>query len=247
MPSHGDGLQSTYLGPTCPKLLHLPDVVWIFAITLPTGSTGTGAVTVSFAFAEADPPSPAAVAVYVVAVAGLTAWVPPLDDRVYLLPSVPLTVTWVEFVAVTVNVDELPAVMEAGLAAMLTVGAGVAAGPDAGGAVTVRIAFAEADPPSPVAVAVYVVAVAGLTEWVPPFDDRLYLLPSPPITVTWVEFVAVTVNVDELPGVMEAGLAVMLTAGAGAVAGGVVPESIEVEDGGVSLELVLAPPPQPTR
>ncbi len=206
----------------------------MFAITVPTGSTGSGAVTVRIALAEEEPPVPDAVAVYVVEAVGLTDCVPPLDDRVYLLPSVPVIVTWVEFAAVTVNVDDPPAVMEAGLALMLTVGAGVAAGPDAGGAVTVTIAFAEADPPSPVAVAVYVVGFAGLTEWVPPLDDRVYLLPSPPMTVTWVEFVAVTVNVDELPAGMEAGLAVMLTAGAGVIAGGGVPELLEVEDGGVS-------------
>ena len=43
-----------------------------------------------------------------------------------MLPSVPVTVTWVALAAVTVKVDELPAVMELGLAAMLTAGAGTA-------------------------------------------------------------------------------------------------------------------------
>ena len=41
----------------------------------------------------------------------------------YALPSVPLTVTWVAFVAFTVSVEEPPALMEVGLAMMLTVGA----------------------------------------------------------------------------------------------------------------------------
>jgi hypothetical protein len=63
-----------------------------------------------------------------------------------VLPSVPVTVTWVALVAVTVNVDEFPEVIEVGLAVMLTVGA--AAG------VTVTVAPAEAFPPAPVAVAV---------------------------------------------------------------------------------------------
>jgi hypothetical protein len=41
---------------------------------------------------------------------------------VYVLPSDPVTVTEVAFVADTVNVDELPAVIVAGLEVMLTVG-----------------------------------------------------------------------------------------------------------------------------
>jgi hypothetical protein len=64
---------------------------------------------------------------------------------VYELPSVPTTVTPVALVAVTVSVEELPALMDVGLAAMLTVGAGV---------VTVTDAVAELVPPVPVAVAV---------------------------------------------------------------------------------------------
>jgi hypothetical protein len=39
-----------------------------------------------------------------------------------LLPSDPLTVTLVAFAAVTVNVEEPPAAIDAGLAVMLTVG-----------------------------------------------------------------------------------------------------------------------------
>jgi hypothetical protein len=40
-----------------------------------------------------------------------------------VLPSLPVTVTWVAFAAVTVKVDEPPGAIEAGLAAMATVGA----------------------------------------------------------------------------------------------------------------------------
>jgi hypothetical protein len=43
---------------------------------------------------------------------------------VYELPSLPVTVTEVAFVAATVNLDELPTMTEVGFAAMLTAGAG---------------------------------------------------------------------------------------------------------------------------
>ena len=62
-----------------------------------------------------------------------------------MLPSVPLTVTLLAFVATTVNVDDPPLLMEAGLAAIEI----VAAAED-----TVIVAAAEALPPAPVAVAV---------------------------------------------------------------------------------------------
>jgi hypothetical protein len=42
----------------------------------------------------------------------------------------------------------------------------------------------------------------------------LYVLPSEPLTVTPVAFVAVTVSVDELPDAMDVGFAVTLTVGA---------------------------------
>jgi hypothetical protein len=63
------------------------------------------------------------------------------------VPSLPLTVTVVAFVAATVSVEEPPAAMEAGLALMVTVGAAAA--------VTETVAVAVADfAPSFVAVAV---------------------------------------------------------------------------------------------
>jgi len=79
-------------------------------------------------------------------VVGLTSCVPPLDCSVYELPSVPVTVTCVAFVAVTVKVDELPEVIEMGLEAIVTVGAGFCA--------TVTVAGDATVPPAPVAVAV---------------------------------------------------------------------------------------------
>ena len=62
----------------------------------------------------------------------------------------PVTVTVVALVEVTVRVDELPAVIEAGFAWIATVGAGAGAPC----AVTVNVATAVALPPLPVAVAV---------------------------------------------------------------------------------------------
>ena len=77
---------------------------------------------------------------------GLTACVPPFGCRAYVLPSVPVTVTWVALLAVTVNVEDPPAATDAGLATMVTVGA-IAA-------LTVRVAVAVAVAPPPVAIAV---------------------------------------------------------------------------------------------
>jgi hypothetical protein len=64
----------------------------------------------------------------------------------YVVPSDPLIVTWVAFVAVTVRIDELPEATDTGFAAICTVGAGLAD--------TVTVAEAVAVPPSPLAVAV---------------------------------------------------------------------------------------------
>ena len=69
------------------------------------------------------------------------------------------------------------------------------------------VAVAVALPPLPLAVAVYVVVDAGLTACVPPGALRLYVLPSDPLTVTWVAFVAAIVRVDELPAAMDTGFA----------------------------------------
>ena len=79
-------------------------------------------------------------------VAGLTACVPPLGSNVYALPSLPATVTRVAFMAVTVNVDAPPELIEAGLAEIVTVGGGFG--------VTVTAVLADIFPPAPVASAV---------------------------------------------------------------------------------------------
>jgi hypothetical protein len=42
---------------------------------------------------------------------------------VYFVPSLPVTVTWVAFVADTVKVDALPMLIEVGLTTIATVGA----------------------------------------------------------------------------------------------------------------------------
>jgi hypothetical protein len=72
--------------------------------------------------------------------------------------------TWVVLVAVTESVDELPDAIAAGLAVMLTVGGGVVE------PVTVTVAAADTLPETPVATAVYVVVLAGLTACVPPVE-----------------------------------------------------------------------------
>jgi hypothetical protein len=66
----------------------------------------------------------------------------------------------VAFVAVTVNVDAPPGAIDIGLAKILTVGAVAVA--------TWMVDAAVVVPPGPVAVAVYVVVVVGLTGRVPP-------------------------------------------------------------------------------
>jgi hypothetical protein len=58
----------------------------------------------------------------VVVDSGATMSVPPAGDRLSLLPSVPVRVTVVAFAAVTVSVEDPPALIDAGLAVMLTVG-----------------------------------------------------------------------------------------------------------------------------
>ena len=75
-----------------------------------------------------------------------------------------MIVTPVAFVAATVNVDDPPKATEVGVAAIVTVGAGVVDEP------TVTVVVADVFPPAPVAVAVYVVVADGLTACVPPVD-----------------------------------------------------------------------------
>ena len=65
-----------------------------------------------------------------------------------MLPSEPLSETPVAFVAVMVRMDALPAVIDAGLAVIVTVGVAEPTND------TVMVEFAVADPPAPVAVAV---------------------------------------------------------------------------------------------
>jgi hypothetical protein len=76
-------------------------------------------------------------------------------------------VTPVALAAATVNVDDPPGAIEPGLAAIVTVGAGVVDDP------IVTVVVAEVFPPAPVAVAVYVVVAVGLTDCVPPVADKV--------------------------------------------------------------------------
>jgi len=115
--------------------------------------------------------------------------------------------------AVIVSIEELPAVTEAGLAVIVTVGA---LEPDPEDE-TVTVDAAVADPPGPVALAVYVVVADGVTVCVPPEAGRVYELPSEPAIVTFVAFVAATVSVAVAPAATVVGLDAMLTVGKGSV------------------------------
>lgn len=183
----------------------LPEAIETGLARIITVGAGLG-VTVTVVAAEAFPPIPDATAVYIVVVAGLTACVPPLGCRVYVLPSDPTTLTSVALDAVIVRIEELPAVIAVGVAAMVTVGGRVG--------ITVSVALAEFVPPGPVATAVYVVVAAGLTLWLPPPGWRVYALPSVPVTFTCMAPVAVTVKLDELPRGIAAGLTEIVTTGA---------------------------------
>jgi hypothetical protein len=97
-------------------------------------------------------------------VVGLTASEPPLAGTVVVTPP-PLTVTVVAFVALTLRSDEFEAVIEEGVAAIVTVGDGF-------GVTVIRMELVLL-PPAPVAVAVYVVDAAGLTVCVPPTPGSL--------------------------------------------------------------------------
>jgi hypothetical protein len=85
--------------------------------------------------------------------------------------------TCVAFVAVTVSVDEVPAVIVAGLALIVTVG-GVMLPP------TETTTWAVAVPPAPVAVAVYVVVAPGVTDCVPPLPKSVYVVLSTLLEIT---------------------------------------------------------------
>ena len=83
--------------------------------------------------------------------------------------------------------------------------------------VTSTLASQVALPPAPVTVAVYRVETVGETGLVPPAMG--VIAPTPWLMVPEVAFVLVQESVDELPAVMEAGVAVMVQEGVpGAVA-----------------------------
>jgi hypothetical protein len=63
-----------------------------------------------------------------------------------------------------------------------------------------------------------VVVEVGLTDTVPPVAAMVRLLPLVPVIVIPVAFWAVTVKTEELPLVIDVGLAVIVTVGTGEVA-----------------------------
>lgn len=86
-----------------------------------------------------------------VAEVGLTEMVPPEADTVRLLPLLPVIAILVALVAVTVNTEDVPGVMDVGLALIATVGGDVL---PVEPVVMVIVTEDEAVPPVPVAVAV---------------------------------------------------------------------------------------------
>jgi hypothetical protein len=64
-----------------------------------------------------------------------------------------------------VRMEEAPGAIDVGLAEIVTVGGGFAD--------TVTVAVADALPAEPVAAAVYVVVLVGLTDWLPPLAGRV--------------------------------------------------------------------------
>jgi hypothetical protein len=115
------------------------------------GGGGGAGPTVIVTADVAVPPPPVAVAVYVVVEVGLTDKDPPAAPTVRLLPLLPAMVIPVAFVAVTVKTEELPLVIDVGLALIATVGGDV---PPVEPVVMVIVTDAVAVPPDPVAVAV---------------------------------------------------------------------------------------------
>src|SRR3954447_9981242 len=79
---------------------------------------------------------------------------------------------------------------------------------------TTTVAFAFAVPVPPVAVAVNLVVLPGVTVRVPPMPGSVNVLPSEPATVICVELSAVTVKVDVDPASTTTGLALTATWGA---------------------------------
>jgi hypothetical protein len=69
-----------------------------------------------------------------------------------------------------------------------------------------------------------------LTVCIPPFPASVYELLSLPVIFTDVAFVAVTVNVDEAPGAIDVGLAVIATVGPGTARPVVVPQPVKMRE-----------------
>lgn len=118
--------------------------------------------------------------------------------------------TVVAFVVVQVNVAEVPAVIVAGEADSVAVGAATAC--------TVTVAAEVAVPALPVAVKVYWVVADGLTFT----DPEAATVPTPLSMETAVALVVVQLKVTELPGATLAGVAEREATGATIESGGAV-------------------------
>jgi len=166
------------------------------------GSAG-GVVTVIVAFALREPPAPVQVSVYVpVEMRLVSVWLP---DVALLRLHAPEATQLVALTEPQFKVDEPPEVTLVGLAVKVTVGAG--------GADTVTVADAVAEPPAPVQVTVYVpFAVMLVTVWLPEVDFAPLHAPDATQLVALVE---PHVIVEDPPEETFVGFAVTETVGAG--------------------------------
>jgi hypothetical protein len=162
--------------------------------------------------------------VYTVVTVGDTCSVPLVALVPVKLP--PVAVQVVALVVVHVSVLDCPEVIAAGLGVSVTVGAATGA--------TVTVTVRLPDPPGPVQVKVYCVVVVGDTCSVP-------LIPREPLqpwlAVQVVALVVVQVSVLACPEVIEAGLGVSVTTGAGMVVTVTVAERLRDPPGPVQLRL----------
>jgi len=175
------------------------DIVVGFAVSVTVGSGALLTVTVADAGAEVVPSVPAQAREYVVVAVGDTARVP-LIASVPVQP--PLAVHDVELVLDQVSVELAPAVIVAGFAVNVTVGAVEG--------LTVTVADAIPVPPVPAQDSVYVVVAVGDTTWVPLVASAPV---QPPDAVHEVALVLDQVSVEVLPESMVVGLAVNVTVG----------------------------------
>lgn len=131
MPSDPEIVTAVAFVATTVRVEDVPEATLVgFAVMVTVAATGAVIVTVTEPVAGVVPAAPVAVAVYVVVAEGVTVCDPPAPGIVYLLPSDPVITTADALEADTFRTDDAPDAIEAGVAAIATVGA-AALPPDA--------------------------------------------------------------------------------------------------------------------